>query len=503
MLHDYLQKEGIIMKRLYLRYAAIIFGLLGNHIFYASHSFFMPRQITMDPTFELALTDYFMFNADSDNDFQFYVKPFIQRSTKKSMIASYFLPNNKPCATVREQGTGDIDPLWFNVMSPNGSYYSSTLFLKPQRTTYGAVITLYADLHCITEGLWLLINTTAMDAIHAVDACESNITGTIIGNVGSGTIAGFANMCDGLNNPTWLYGKIPCCGTKKKAGLDDIQVKIGYSIDCIDNGHIAPYLVGTIPTGNGAHSRYLFEPMVGSKHGSLGFGLNGEYDVREKHHAWKETDHALTFLADLKYRYVFTANERRSFDLCQNGNWSRYLLVVTEDQLSNSLPAINYFTLPCKVTPRSTIDFWLAMHYNHCAWDVEIGYTLWWRQQEKIKLRCCNSSPLANDNIGIYDMTGVANQSALSASTATIAQSVANGSALSDTVFTPVTLSQLNLLSAEHPNALSNKIYASGSWRYDCPSLSLFLGLNSSYEIASSKNALNQWAVWANIGLDF
>ncbi|MCX5922124.1 MAG: hypothetical protein NTX86_02245 [Candidatus Dependentiae bacterium] len=452
----------------------------------ASHTFFTPRQITTDPTFELALTDYDMYHGDK-NDFQLSVKPFYQRSTQGKKSAAFFLPHNKCCVAVRENGTGDINPLWFNVISASGTLYSSTLCCAPQRTTYGGVLTFYANFNRWLDGLWLLANTAIMGATHTMHVRETDRTE-------NGTIPDFTNMCDGFNNPDWCAGKIKCCGEKTKAGLDDIQIKIGYDFDCPKVDHIALYGVLTIPTGNRPTSYYLFEPLVGSKHVTLGVGLNADYVLCERE------DNSWTILGDCKYRYAFSAHERRSFDLCDNGDWSRYLLVVDQSQPLNSLPGINYFTLPTKVTPRSTVDFWLALHHRHCNWDIEIGYDLWWRQKEKVALRCCNNA-LSNNTIGIYDMSGVCGTNQTSASTATIAQSF--GTVVSDAIFVPLTVSDLNLSSAAHPNVLTNKIYAAIARPYAFRCFAGLFGLGGSYEFAQHNAAFNQWALWADVGLAF
>lgn len=481
-------------------------GLLYSIAIESSHTFLTPRQITTDPTFELALTDYHMFHQEDggtckieEQNFQLYFKPFVQRSTKRHKVASYFLPNNKPCAAVREHGTGDINPLWFDVISPIRSFYSSTLSLSPRRTTYGAVITFYADLNLLTDGLWLLVNTTAMGASHSMDLHESNITGTAIPTIGDGTIPGFTDMCDGLNNPAWCGGKIACCGnTRTKAGLDDIQVKLGYTIEPKNAGHVAPYAVLTIPTGSKPKSKYLFEPLVGSNHASLGAGLNIDFDFS------CNQDYRTALLIDCKYRYVFSATEIRSFDLtCTvNGGWSRYLLVATESEPLTTLPGINYFTMPSKITPGNTIDLWFALHHQWNNWDFEFGYTLWWRQREKVSLKCCKGG-IGSGTIGIYDMAGACLPSPTSASTATIAQSIANGSVISDATFIPLSFKNLNLSSASQPRALSNKVYAATSGHYDYTYVSTLYGIGSSYEIGSNNNALTQWAIWATLGLDF
>jgi hypothetical protein len=467
----------------------LFFALLSgwSTIYSVSHTFFAPRQVTTDPTFELALTDYYIYHARDEKKFQLSIKPFYQQSTHEENVAEFFLPHNKCCAEVREDGAGDINPLWFNVISAPGTLYNSVVCFAPQRTTYGGVITFYADLCSLVDGLWLLGNTALMGATHRMRVHEYN-------RIGNGTIPGFATLCDGFNNPTWCAGKIKCCGGKTKGGLDDIQIKIGYDCNRSTAGHSALYGVCTIPTGTNQTSNYLFEPLIGSKNGTLGLGLNADYMMYEgENSSW-------TILGDFKYRYAFGAHERRSFDLSNNGDWSRYLLVIMQDQPSNPLPGINYMTLPSEVTPRSTIDLWLALHHQYCNWDIEIGYDLWWRQKEKVALRCCDN-PLSSNTIGIFDMSGICGTNPTTASTATIAQSF--GAVVSDPTFVPLTVNQLNLLSAAHPTVLTNKIYAAVARQFTCTSITGLFGLGGSYEFAQHNSAFNQWALWANLGLDF
>ena len=474
---------------------SIFLLLLISNILANSHSILTPRQITTDPTFELALTDYNIYHPTEYNghnnchNYQFYVKPFYQQSTKKQKLASYFLPNNLCSVSVEENGTGDINPLWFGVVGPNGTYYNSTLTLNPVHRAYGAVLTFYMDIGC---DWWLLANTALMGASNSMSLCE---TGS---SVGSGVACGFTKMCQALNNPEWCYGRISS-KTISKGGLDDIQIKLGKNkYICDNNGHIAPYFVFTIPTGKRSNNQYLFQPVVGSKHLSFGLGLNGEYVYCENSNTYD-----LSFLWDLKYHYVVRANELRSFDLTVNGDWSRYLPVVTSDQPLNSLPGINYFTQCVVVQPKSTIDFWLAAHYARCNWDIEVGYTLWWRQKEGVSFGCRN--PKLGENTGIYDMARVNSQIITSAITATIADSLVNDSVVSDGLFVPISQSYFNLDSGTNPTAITNKIYLSGDYKHDslCKGLPTLLGLGVSYEFAGKCYPLSQWAVWANIGVNF
>ena len=451
----------------------------------ASKTFFTPRSISLDDsTFELALTNYDRYHGDNDDSWlNFYVKPFYQRSRKGCDLARYFLPNNQRCVTLSEDGTGDLDSLFFNLISPAGTFYNSTVCLSPRRTTYGAVFTFYANLDCLCDKLWLGINFAAMGAKHDLHVCET-------GSVAPGTLSGFTDACDAFNNPEWTAGRL-ACRSLKRSGVDDIQLKLGYDYCSNEDSHGTIYLVTSIPTGKRPRSCYLFEPIVGSKHGSLGLGFNGDYTFNVC------DDHNLTLMGDIKYRYVFRATERRSFDLI-NGDWSRYLPLVSSATPVLLTPGINAFTLNAEVTPRSTINLWTAVHYDYCNWNFELGYNFWWRQAEKVCIKC----PLASD-IGILDLAGICSGTATSANAATIAQSIINNIALSDGTFTDLTTSLLNQNSAAHPRALSNKIYASIGYNTECYCHPILLGINGSYEFGHRCAALSQGAVWGTVGISY
>lgn len=446
-----------------------------------SSTFFVPRSITTDSVFELSLSNYHRYHDDNESRAQFYIKPFVMQSTNKKSLARYFLPNNAQCITLDESGQGNVDPLWFSLISPAGSSYSSNVFLAPVRTAAGGIFTFYMFLN---DCWWFGLNTTVMHAKNDLKVCECRRSK-------SGTCPGIANACQAFNNPTWCAGKLPCCA-QGKTGLDDIQLKIGYDFMRCDDNHASIYVVGTIPTSRKQKSKVLFEPLVGSNQGSLGIGFDGDYRISTC------DTHNLSVMADLKYRYVFSATERRSFDLCKNGDWSRYLLVVTQTAPAFSLPGINLLTLPVKVKPGSTIDFWLALHYQRCALNVEIGYDLWWRQAEKICKKCC-----IPETFGIQTLA-LCTPPITSASTANISQAATGSNAtVSDAVFTPITNADINLNSAAHPHAISNTLYIDVGYTYDQNDCrSWLVGLGSSYEFAN-KNALAQWAIWATGGVAF
>lgn len=274
--------------------------------------------------------------------------------------------------------------------------------------------------------------------------------------------------------------------------MDDIQLKLGYDVVDQDDMYVAPYVVATIPTGVRPRSKYLFEPLVGSKHGSLGLGLNADFSFCNN----------LNFMMDAKYNYVFTSCERRSFDL-KNGDWSRYLLVVTQAEPLFTYPGINSFTKKVYVTPGSTFQLWGALHYQCNAWQAELGYNLWVRGREKVRIKSCSVTlPCTTTAIGILDMIRICNPPATTASTAKISQSIVGSNlVVSDDEFTPTTINDFSICSATNVTAVSNTLYGSLGYQSEC--YPLFLALNGSYELTKSCGAINQYAVWGSIEAQF
>ncbi len=320
-----------------------------------------------------------------------------------------------------------------------------------------------------------------------------------------GAVDNIKTFLDAFNNPEWTAGKI-ADGWLTQDGLDDIYIKLGYDLVRTLKKHIGLYACTSIPTGNKPCSCYLFEPLVGTVHARIGGGLNAsvlfaDHDNRQ----W-------TVLTDVRYCYAFANNERRSFDLTCNGDWSRYLLLVTEAQQFNTLPAINLCTHDVRVTLGSTIDLWAALHYEHAQHHIEVGYNFWWRDRESINM--CTTCFC--DNYYIYNLASGCDPALSCSPTANISQSVDGTNAVSSTTScTPLKSTDLNSCSAAHPRTHTHKIYGALAYHGKQHDFPVMMGLGISYEFAPRiyvrancwprkiKTALEQWAVWCSFGAAF
>ncbi len=546
-----MDERKIMRKRCFIL-ASILFSQIsiGFIALGTSRTFLRPRSAIEDVSLYLALNNYNIYgtfynpNCAHDEKAQtIFIAAgiFGQQSTNGEQLGEYFLPNNKSSISIKEDGSGDVGSLWLELIAADSNLYSSTFTLRPERTIVGAYFN-YHQNFCYDQRLWLDLKLATYEAMHKLKAQETVI-------VGPGIVPGVSNALDYLSSDEFNYGKISNC-TSKVFGFDDIEIKLGYEFFTCNNAQLSLYASGLIPTANKfqSHEKQLFGAVVGRGHGALGVGSNTGINFWDCGHS------SLTLMADFSYQYLFKRNEERSFDLANNGDWSRYLKVIsnntppledmeiymmriepTPNTMTNTRPAINYSTQSVGVTPGSIINLWAALHYQHCNWHVECGYNLWWKQSEKISFDQAASDP----GVGIFNLNNTPPaqtytysttlQTPGTASTANISQSRTlngtspygpgfNGAGPNDVVtdmeeipgtngimrplFVPITLSNFNRESATQPSCLTNKLYLACSYDVDNCRVPFNVGLGGSFEFAH-RNAVQQWGLWGNIQVLF
>ena len=475
-----------------------------------SNTFFRPRPLSQNSVLELALHNYDFYHKGFLGNESCYpwlsvdASVFYYTSTNKDKLAEFFLPCNRECAEVVEQGAGSLNSLWFGIIAPpygdgvdtdQYNYFKSTFSIKPRRKTVGVTFGGrvdfggFCDTPCMSK-MWASIFVPVIHVKNKLDICE------VVENNEVGDIAGHKTLTESLSNSERMFQRF-YCDSKSTTGVDDINVKLGWDfLKCEDYYHLGLYGLAYIPTGRRSKADFAFEPTFGSgKHTGIGGGLNADYVFSD------DCNRIWTWMTDLRYAYFVKGDERRTFDLCKNGDWSRNLLVVKEEATTNVMPGVNFFTKCVPVTPGSEFELWTAVHYERCDWNFEFGYDFWWRQSEEICLNKC-AQPL----VGIYDITGVCKQPSTSASDACI--STVNFASnprvpVGDDTFTAVTNDDFLVSSAEHPQAMSSQIYGSLSYdRYWC-NRPVMMGFGVSYEFAHQRNALSQVGVWFTTGMSF
>ncbi len=219
---------------------------------------FTPKQLAYNPILENSLT-FDMRKQSADYDYYFAAKPIYTR-TVGGDFKNYFNINHQANMAVQEDGSGDIDPLWLEVISSDPTYYESVLRFSPVRQVYGSMFYFAVQL---PKNLTLSINTALVAAKHNLKPTE-----TISANLGT---AQYLNVLASLASTERIYGKA-VAQNLTKTGLDDIQIKLIRNFCNTDQTNFDMYALLGLPTNVGTKAVYTFEPLVGSKHVQLGLG---------------------------------------------------------------------------------------------------------------------------------------------------------------------------------------------------------------------------------------
>ncbi len=343
-----------------------------------SNTFFRPRPLSQNSVLELALHNYDYYHKGYRGDECCYpwlslnASVFYYHSTQRDRLAEYFLPCNRECIQIVERETGVLNSLWFGLIAPPSdegintdsyNYSDSTFTIKPKRTAVGVTLDCRVDLGefgdnpCFSN-MWVCAFVPVIRVKNRLGICEQ------VKNNEVGEIAGHKTLTESLSNPERKYQRF-YCDSKSTTGVDDINVKLGWDfLKCEDCYHLGLYGLVYIPTGRRSKADFAFEPTFGSgKHTGIGGGLNMDYVFSD------ECNSMWTWMADLRYAYFVKGDERRTFDLCKNGDWSRNLLVVTNEARTDTMPGVNFFTKCIPVKPRSEFELWTALHYEWCSWN--------------------------------------------------------------------------------------------------------------------------------------
>ena len=403
------------------------------------------------------------------------VVPVVSRSVHPERLAKYFFPGCT-CLRVRD-ADGDIAPEWIGLQAPLGETIDSVFYIRPRQVRYGALLALYAPLvHDSYCGMRLPIITVHNNLY--TGECRAGALG--IDNQ-------VKTVTDALNQSSWQYGKW-CSSCLKKTGVDDIELCLGWRY-VRERCAASPYVRVVVPTGSCPCARYVFEPLVGSNHAGLGGGLWFSYAFYQSERS------SVQFLTLLNATYRFSACEKRSFDLCPNGNWSRYLLVVKQGAAVDPIDGINVCTQSVNVSPRWQGEFLLNFYFKRDNYGVRLGYDLWARAAEKLCL--CHSTI---NQYGIFNIRETA-EDGTTASAATI--NVPPINVPEDSTFRQLALTDINLGSAGQKRSITNKFFVGVQAVVPHDRVDTHIGISGAYEKASGNSVPSSWSLWGTVAFNF
>lgn len=455
---------------------------------------------------------------------------FGSRSTKEERLARYFLPFCKTEVVFNEElgedapslgaalgREGDIQPTHFNIVTTQGTFKSRVSF-SPKQTTFGVGFHYRQSFFCNDEcgrGFWASVSFPIVRIKNDIGFCEeiendggSPNTVLLPGAVGS--------VREAFKQEAWLHGKIFDCPSKK-TGVADVELKLGYEWLQHEPCHLESYIGIIVPTGNRVDADELFQPIVGNgRHFGVMFGSAFGANV------WCSecSDRSLRIEYAIHSQYLFEKEQQRSFDL-KGKPWSRYIQTYAnkeqalqgQNQANNPFaavtPGINVLTQCVKVTPGFSHNMTTALVYDGCWFTGEIGYNLYARRAECVKLaQPWQEGPAikARDGIGqvnpLRDITGN-----FFIENATIAGGIFPVDQVGLPFYDLVVIkeSDLDLVSASSPCGLSQTIYGALTMDFDswCRR-PVFVNIGGSYEFANKNNGMiNRWTIWAKGGISF
>lgn len=466
--------------------------LITNIYTYTGRTFFMPRPIQQDIVLQKVSSHEFVKNFTGN--FKILGTTFYKESTNSSDLAKYFFPGNKTELTIQGPGvagTPDISSSWLAITDDQENFienFSSKIKINPKQQSFGLNLQLFKNLNFINKRIIISasfpfmqvqtdLNFNEYDKSVQLEKLPLDISNKFLA----------ANATEAFDHSLLHYAKLKD-GVQKLAGLADIKLALEGLLKINSRVDINVSVYGVIPTGYKPRMKYLFEPIVGNgKH--FGLGANTTIDIK----IWKHKNKKIKLIGGIDYQYLFENDNKRTFDLIKNGSWSRYLDARRDGGLG-FVDLTNITTLNVDVTPRSNINSFLTFLYKHKHFSLQLGYNLWWRNSEKLKLK---------ENLDeIYAITGISTIIGFNPKAYYLNATIKdNGINHPNNAFSAITKDDLNLASGRISEALSNKFSLNIGFDGKISNSKYWINAGSSYEIASKNSALSMWELNLQTGI--
>lgn len=288
-------------------------------------------------------------------------------------------------------------------------------------------------------------------------------------------------------------------GNQTDTSVANLKFILGYNIWCNDCGHFGiNFRIGT-PTGTRPKGKFVFEPVVGNgKHVEIGAGLSGHYILWENYDCYEES---FSFWVEAEIHHLAQTKQKRTFALTKNGIGSQYIYLskFNPDNTFEGtvIPAANITTLDADIEVSAAGEIVLMFDYQRCGFLFDVGYSIWGRSKEKIKLK--GTIP---DFIGVTGKLDAVTLGRTKSNATINTDGTVDGISSEDNVY--LTLSDIDVNSAASPSAISHKIFGHLSYLWDLCPYAPFFGIGGQAEFSGRKNhALPQWGVWIKGGIAF
>ncbi len=470
-------------------------------------TFFMPRSQNVNLPMEMVL--WHKATARDKKmaaDCHYQTTAFYQHSTNGDDLAEYFFFEEKEILRIGKTEDDDIHPEHFNLPTD----FESDITIDPEAEVWGVRFDSFKELGWLLKGLYVNCSTTILHAHHSMELRETVRTE---GTEHRGPNTMIEAMRGVLPTTEWRgpmeYARIDRDHKQNgDSGAADIDCRIGYRFVDGERYKFGINFAITTPTSNESRARYVFEPMIGyGGHFAIGGGFDGDFKV------WMDEakERSFKILVYGNYRYLFQRCEMRTLEL-KDKNWGRYISMLEQDPnnitntLANKIFGANVLTRKVKVEPGSQIDFMIDLSLKISSWVFDIGYNLWWREEDDLKLKeafdadgvfglIASGVSVVDNGDGCFCVPG--NQSASNTiSSLTTIKTFGNN----DGIF--LKEEDLDLERSGQEDALTHKIFGNVGYQLkgDHPVL---IGAGASYEFAGNNEAFDQWGVWIKLAASF
>ncbi len=198
-----------------------------------------------------------------------------------------------------------------------------------------------------------------------------------------------------------------------------------------------------------------------------------------------------------------TTTDCKTKNECCSRNLGQYHLLgkVGSTELT---PAANITTQSVDVTPGSQLDAVLALQYRACSFLVDLGYNLFYKDEESVKFKgCIPENYYVASRAWNTTETFVANKaSALTGDVSPVRNHAEVADEKSDTEPVKLTNAQITTKPAETPSQLTHKIFGSLGYRFEDLDTPVTLAVGGGYEFAP-REALEKWEIWVKAGINF
>jgi len=237
----------------------------------------------------------------------------------------------------------------------------------------------------------------------------------------------------------------------------------------------------------------------------LGGTVNTGYQLWEN----CDGDNRLSVYLDAVVDHEFGSKQRRTFSLLKpvdnsKNAGSQYFILSKFAATNLTTPtalerAANITTTEVKVSCDVMADIGLMLQYDRCNFSFGLGWEFWIRTKEK--LDCSPIFAALDDGTVKYAVKPAGLDSASGATTATLNSTI--GHIVNDSVQTFLTIDDIDLCSALHPQAFSNKAFGFVGYNWKDCEWQPYVLLGGEVEFGNDNKAANEWFVDLKGGISF